>query len=741
MNSNLPPNTLPASENKQETIPLSSGVLKLILDRLNIPVEVGALINSIKLVEHENNNKNLVQRLGSIIYKLQLDGVQAMQLHWSHFDQRRLPALIWFNQAWYLVEREQQQLKLTDELGNSQFQDDQALHNSIVIWLRTPHTQANAAEGVNQGNQAAKLVWRELFKTKSWIRDVVIATLLINLFAVVTSIYAMQVYDRVVPTLAYATLWTLVTGVFIVVILDWCLKMIRGRILDSLACSVDRTLSQQVFEHVLHLRLDTRPRSLGSLAAQVGGLESVRQFFSSAIIFALVDMPFALFFITFIAMIGGSIAWVYLALLPVALILGWITQLRLQRLTQEQMIRNNERQGLLVDVIRGCESIRASGASWRFAEQWRDITHSISRFTIQQKLIKNHTTNTVASLSTCAYVMALVVGVSQIESGNVSMGALIACSILGGRVITPVARSVQYLSQWQSVSQALKMVDQVLSLDNERSPQQNLLVPDNAPKKIVLDGVRFSYPDAPILKLNIPKLTLNAGDRILVVGPIGSGKSTLLKMLAGLYRPSEGRVILGDADLWETDPSFVSDQVGYLPQSVHLFKGSLRTNLALSGAVSDSQLLNTCQELGIDNIASDNPRGMDLPISEGGEGLSGGQKQIVGLGRVFLAQPNIWLLDEPTASLDIDSDQKVLDAINRRVKKDDILIISTHRTAIAAKMANRIIVMQQGQIVDDGKPQQVLAKLMTQRSTPHAKEQTSPNTPPIATVRGGSPIV
>jgi len=702
--------------NKQ-TMHLPNALFKSLLERLDIAVNAGELNNAIELSDQGEQDKTLLQRLGLVLNKLQLRGIQPIQLKWSKLDQRKLPALLWFKQQWFLVERELETLTLTDEDGNHHTHTDEELQSASVLWLRTKNSASVDSENDTKIKTAASIVWRELFRNKSWVRDVVIATVLINMFAIVTSIFAMQVYDRVVPTLAYATLWTLVIGVFIVVILDWCLKMIRGRILDSLSCSVDRAVSQQIFEHVLHLRLDTRPRSLGTLAAQVGGLESVRQFFSSAVIFALVDMPFALFFIAIIGVIGGAIAWVYLALLPIAILLGWLTQKQLQRLTREQMMRSNERQGLLVDVIRGCESIRANGSSWSFAEQWQEITHDISRYNILQKLINNRASNTVASLSTVAYVSALVVGVSQIENGYVTMGALIACSILGGRVIAPVARSVQYLSQWQNVSQALNMVDQVLNLDLERSPGQNLLVPDKTPKSLTLSGVTFAYPESPSLQLKIPELTLNAGDRILVVGAIGCGKSTLLKVLAGMYRPSEGRVQLGDADLWEIDPDIVQEQIGYLPQNVHLFKGTLRSNLALSGAVADSDLLTVCQELGIDKIAAQNPRSMDLPISEGGEGLSGGQKQIVGLGRVFLSQPNIWLLDEPTASLDFESDQRVLNAIKRRVKPDDILIISTHRTAIAAKMANRVIVMEQGEIIDDGKPEQVLAKLMANRGT------------------------
>ncbi|MGX9416318.1 ATP-binding cassette domain-containing protein [Vibrio sp. WJH972] len=728
------------TQNPSSLLPIPNQPLKALLERLNVSVKQGALNNAIKSVDEELTGSPLLTRLGAIFQKLKLRGVQPMELNWHRFDQRRLPALLWLDNQWLVAEREDGKILLSDENGQRIDLEEEMLQSAKVLWLKTPDMGKSSAEGASKGKRASAMVWQELFRTKGWLRDVVIATLMINLLAVATSIFAMQVYDRVVPTLAYATLWTLVSGMGIVILIDWFLKQARNRILDSLSCNVDRNLSQRVFEHVMHLRLDTRPQSLGTLAAQVGGLDSVRQFFSSGVIFALVDMPFALVFIIFISFIGGPIAWVYVALLPVALLIGLFAQARLRSLAKERMIRSNERQGLLVDVIRGSESIRASGASWRFSDQWKDITRSISGYNITQKDISNRTINVVGSLSSLAYVAAIVVGVGQIESGNLSMGALIGCSILGGRVIGPIARSVQIISQWQGVSQALTMVDGLLDLSTEREPEQSLLVPEKAPDAIALRDVSFSFPESPVLQLNIPQLDFKAGDRVLLVGAIGSGKSTLLKVLAGLYRPTEGSVKLGNAELWEIDPAVVSDQVGYLPQNVHLFKGTLRSNLALSGAVSDSELLRVCETLGIDRIASASPRNMDLPISEGGEGLSGGQKQIVGLGRVFLGQPKVWLLDEPTASLDYESDEQVLNAINSKVKPDDILIISTHRTGIASRMANRIIALEQGKVVEDGSPDIVMAKLMSRRGQGTNKTMNS-SSKPVVTNGGRNRVI
>jgi ATP-binding cassette subfamily C protein LapB len=275
---------------------------------------------------------------------------------------------------------------------------------------------------------------------------------------------------------------------------------------------------------------------------------------------------------------------------------------------------------------------------------------------------------------------------------------------------------VQYLVQWQQVSQALKMVHLVLALKSERRSDQQLILPDEDPTAMMLDGIRFGYAESPVRQLTVDQLHLKSGDRVLLVGPVGSGKSTLLKILAGLYRPSEGRVRLGQADLWETDPLLVSTQVGYLPQSVHLFRGTLRSNLCLTGTASDDRLLQISEQLGIDAIAAGNPLGMDLPISEGGEGLSGGQRQLVALARVLINQPRIWLLDEPTASLDREMEERVWQTLEAALRPDDILVVSTHRPLMASRLVNRVLIMQQGRVVRDGSPESLLPQMARQNS-------------------------
>ena len=724
---------LQSTENPIPPVPLE--LLKLLLTHLGSSVQAGALQNAYQSQLAQNASSPLEQ-VQQIFNELGIKGVQVNLIRFARFNQQKLPVIVYHEDTWTLLERSDASLRTTRDGEHHEVCQENELQNAWALWINLRQRQQTSL--FDKSNPARSMVLEEMFRSKRWLLDISVATVVVNVLAVSTALFAMQVYDRVVPTLAYATLWTLVAGMIVVISLDWFLKVLRARIVDSLASAIDKAISQRVFQHVLSLQLDLRPQSLGTLAAQVTGLDSVRQFFSSGIVFVLIDMPFAIMFIALIFVIGGSVGWVYLILLPIALALGLISQMMVRRLFEQQLTRTNERQGLLVESLNGMETIRATNATWRFTESWRDITQSIAGFSIKQKAISSFTSTSAASLASIAYVSAIVVGVNQIAQGFLTMGGLIACSILGGRVIAPIAQGVQYLSQWQSVSQSLQLVNQVLAIETERPADKVLLRPDRSVTKLALEEVRFSYPESPIAQLNIKHLTFEAGERVAILGEVGSGKSTLLKVLTGLFKPSSGRVRLGDADLWEMDPNLVAEQIGYLPQTTHLFKGTLRSNIALSGTVSDSSLIEVCKALGIDNIARDNPKGLDLPISEGGDGLSGGQRQLVGLARVITAKPSIWLLDEPAAWLDQNSEDRVLAAVRHYVKPQDILITTTHRPMRLAGLVDRMIVMKHGEVALDGTPEAVMARIQSERV--RSNSRTSSNNQDAAS-QGGTRLV
>ena len=703
----------PPSAQKRPSV--GAGVLHQWLQSLDVKVPADKLQDACDRADRLPDAQPAL-RLRAVLAEVQLSWLLPSAVAWERFDTSALPALVLHQGQWKLAQKSgagesDSAIALSDEGGKTEVVASGDLDGHVVLWLRRSRVK-HALQNKGQGQRLAmRLLLAELFRSPSWLFNVMVATVLINLLAVASSLFAMQVYDRVVPTLAYSTLTTLVGGMVLVVTLDWLLKVLRGKAMDRMAVGVDKVLSQQVFDHLLHLRLDLMPKGVGQLTAQVNGMESVRNFMSSSVMYALVDLPFVLMFIAFIFVIGGPVAWVYAWLLPLALALAGVSHWRQRNITRQLMQHANERTGVLVDAIRGAESIRAANAMQRFSQQWKETAEQMAGKSRQQKANHTFTLTNTQAVSTLAYVAALVVGVTQIESGNLSMGALIACSILGGRVIGPVGQGVQLLSQWYSVSRSLEQVDEILNIEQERRQGQRLLVTDAAPEKIELDKVSFSYPGTPVKQLRIEQLTLQAGDRVLLLGPIGGGKSTLLKVLAGLYRPSEGRVRIGPMDLWEMDPEVVATMVSYLPQQVHLFKGTLRSNLATTGMRDDMRMAEVAKNLGIEAIADDSPQGMDSEVSEGGEGLSGGQRQLIGLARVAVAAPRVWLLDEPTAALDAHTEAQVWEQLGHFVGPQDILVVATHRPMAAMRMVNRVVVLQKGVVVKDGRPVEVTPQL------------------------------
>lgn len=691
-------------------------VLGYLLNKLNLGVNPESLAIACSKADPK---QDVLKQLGQVLERLDRTQVKAAFMPWNRFDARHLPALFWYQDKWQLAEAaggENIQLTAIDSETKAPILQTLTMgdiENCKVLWLKRSD-QVSQPTKAQQKRPALSLLLNALTERKGWLGHVILATVVINLIAVTTSLFAMHVYDRVVPSFAYATLWTLVAGMGLVIFLDWCLKLLRSGILDRMSKYVDQKVSQQLFDRLTHLRQDSRPEGIGTLAAQVNALEGARGFLSSAIVFTLTDLPFALFFITMISIIGGDIAWVYVVLLPVALIIGLISQARLRVLSEREQQRSQQRQGLLVDSIRGSETIVSTGSDWVFAESWREMTSDIAGYNLKSRRITTLTQTTAGSMGTIAYVSAIVIGVGLIETGAITMGAMIACTILGGRVLGPVTQSIQLLMQWQHAREGLKMVDQLLEAPQHRTSDQQLLSPSHLGNSIELKDIQFSYGDVPVLRVDIPTLNLKPGDRVAIVGNNGSGKSTLMKLLSGVYYPTKGSIRIGDADLWQLDPQLLQQRIGYLPQSIHLFKGTLRSNLTLSGRVNDDKLLTTIKMLGIDQIVKDNPKGLELPIAEGGAGLSGGQQQLLAIGRIALTQPKIWLMDEPTANLDEAAEKRVVEVLKRMIRPDDILIFTTHRQQVM-QLANRMIAMKSGRVVLDDKPQTIMQKLSERR--------------------------
>jgi ATP-binding cassette subfamily C protein LapB len=549
--------------------------------------------------------------------------------------------------------------------------------------------------------------------------EAIFATFVLSIFGLMSALYTMQVYDRVVPTKGFSTLWVLTIGVILAIFFELVMKLVRSHLVDKASRAIDLELSGVFFSKALAIRSDSRPQTVGTFASQIRHFESVRNFMTSSTLFILADAPFALLFILVIYFIAGPVAFVPLMMIPVGLIIGLSMRGPIERYTAENMEESNKKNGLLIEAIDGVESVKAASAEWKLEDRWRELTKTITTTDLKSKLLTTFSTSSTQSIQQLSYVGIIAAGAYSIVNGDLTMGGLIACSIISGRALTPLAQMPNMIVQWKHAKIALDVLDGIMAMPSERE-HKRLVVPDSCKGEIEIKQVSFAYNEnAP--QLAIEKLSFNAGDRVAILGTVGSGKSTLIKILSGLYQPQQGGVFLDNMDMTLVSNEFVREHIGYLPQEVRLFNGTLRDNLVLGlPSLSDSQILKAAALTGLDQAIKNHPNGLEINISEGGKGLSGGQRQLVGLTRLLLARPNILLLDEPTASMDTRLEEFVMQHLFDQLPDDSVIVLATHKAGVL-KHVNRIIVMDSGKVTLDGPKQEVLDYLADQAKKRAAK--------------------
>ena len=569
------------------------------------------------------------------------------------------------------------------------------------------------------------LIRDEILANRRLLLEAAVGGLMINVVALATSFYSLQVYDRVIPTNAPQTLLVLTLGVLLAIVFELVAKRVRSGLYERLIDRVDQRLARTVYLRFLSVRLDQLPQSVGGLAAQMRGYETVRSFFTAVTTHLMVDAPFALLFVLVIGLIAGPLALIPLTFFVICLGVGLYYRGRVDAFASQANAASNQKTGLLVETVEGAETIKAGQGGWRMLSRWMKTTDQARELDLQMRNISEHSQHLAGALQQISYTLMIAAGALLVSRGELTMGGLIACSILSGRVLTPVAMIPGQLVQWAQTKAALKGLDRLWALQDDHHGQEQPIVVDTLRGEYRFEGVTASYAGRQALVL--PQLHIRPGEKVGVLGPVGAGKTTLLRLLSGMYKPQEGRILLDDIELGHLSKPLLAEHLGYVQQDGRLFAGTLRDNLILGQLdPGDGPILDAARQTGLlQAVIAAHPKGLQQEIHEGGTGLSGGQRQLVNLTRAFLRRPTLWLLDEPTASMDRRLELQLTQALRTAIRPTDTLVLVTHKGDML-ELVDRLIVIANHQVMLDGPKAQVLQKL--QAPPPPPTPSPSPST-------------
>ncbi|MDO5693900.1 MAG: type I secretion system permease/ATPase [Pseudomonadota bacterium] len=561
--------------------------------------------------------------------------------------------------------------------------------------------------------------WKVIWRFRRYYYQVAIASVLINVLALIGSLYVMNVYDRVIPNRAYETLWVLSIGVLAANLFEFLARTVRARLTDIAGKKADLIISAALFRRVMAIDLSQKPASSGSYASNLRDFESVRDFMTSASLLALVDLPFILLFIAVMYMVAGPLALVPLATIPLVVGMGLLAQVPLAKYTHESMKEGSQRQGLAVEAIEGLETLKTNNATNWAQQRWERFTAATAASSMKLKDWSNVVVNFAMLVQQANTVFLVVYGTYLIHHDNpaarITMGALIACVILSGRALAPLSQVAGLLVRLQQARVALDGLNNIVARKTERDAERSYISLSRPQGELSFTGVSYRYgqgqQQGPLVLQGL-NVVIRPGEKVGILGRIGSGKSTLLRLAAGLYHPADGHVLLDGMDMRQVDPADLRAHVSLLGQAPRIFLGTLRENLdmgRMDRISSDDELVAALRRFGLDQIVRSHPLGLNMPLGEDGQGLSGGQKQILGLARLTLRDPRVVLLDEPTSGLDGQTEQAALKALSDWAQ-DRTLVMVTHRMQVLP-LVNRIIVIEQGRVVMDGPRDAVLRQL------------------------------
>jgi ATP-binding cassette subfamily C protein LapB len=589
----------------------------------------------------------------------------------------------------------------------------ESLYAGIVCFMR-PVFKFDARSPDAGKLKSQHWFWSVVFQNWRLYRDSLLAALLINVFALAMPMFSMTVYDRVVPNRAEETLWVLAIGVFLMMLFDTLLRILRSYILDTAGKRIDVTLSAQIMERVLGLSMADRPPSVGSFAANLRAFESVREFVASATITTLVDIPFVFVFLFVIAWISPWLIVPPLFCIGVLILISLVVQQKMQELVEVTQRATSQRNATLVESLVGIETIKFMVAESIFQRKWEQSTVFLAQNGTKLKLLSSSIMSMVQLLQQFVSVVMVIAGVYLLVDNQLSMGGIIAASMLAGRALAPFGQVAGLLMQYQNAKSGLSSVEKHMQTRPERSDDSAFLHRTGFQGTIEFKNVSFSYPGQQQAVLRNVSFKIQAEEKVAFIGRVGSGKSTIQRLVLGLYQPTEGAILIDGIDLRQIDPAELRRAAGFVSQDVSLFFGTLKENITLGAPfANDQDVINAAEIAGVTEFANRHPRGFDMLIGERGESLSGGQRQAVGIARAVLNDSPILLLDEPSSAMDHQSED-LLKARLQRFTKSKTVILVTHRTSLL-ELVDRMIVIDNGKVMADGPKAQVIEALQSGR--------------------------
>lgn len=577
-------------------------------------------------------------------------------------------------------------------------------YSGYAIVLRVAYREPSRVSRDRKGHW----FWSTLAQNRWMYVQVILAAVVANFLGLTTSIFTMVVYDRVLPNEAIESLLALTLGVGIALLFDFLIKTLRAGFVDRAGQKADKAMGRQIFDQLLDMQMQARKGSTGAIANTLREFETLREFFTSATLVAVVDLPFIFLFIGVIYLIGGPLALVPAIAVPLVLLVGIGVQPILAGLAERSFAEGQSKQSVLVETVSGLETIKAVGAARQMRARWEEAIERQADHGVRSRAVSQFALNATAFVQQAAQVMIVFYGVFLISEGTVSMGALIAAVILTGRTLAPLAQLAQTLTRLNSARTSYRSLNELMQAENEHPDGRRWLSRPKLDGEITFDNVSFSYPDAMIETLKGVSFSIKPGEKVAILGRIGCGKSTIARLLLGLYQPSAGSVLIDGTDIRQIDPGDLRRNIGSVLQDIWLFSGSVRDNIAI-GAVRarDADILDMSRIAGVDDFVARHPAGYDMPLAERGEGLSGGQKQAITLARALMGRPPILLMDEPTSSMDVQNEAAVIERLKPELG-DRTVVIITHRTSLL-DLVDRVIVIDQGKVAADG-PKSILSR-------------------------------